>query len=212
MTTINGDILECSVSEDFSSGVNLGTLHREILAEIKAQSLNTKLGSILIDDDVCTIELALLDSNIKTYIDDIIASHSGSTFNTKFIASSSLVPLEANITESSWQVLGGVVTNIGYFVGDTSQVIGRLVGGSKVVGTADSEIRLVENDGNSDVVMHTTTWVLPPGDENVWGNIIFTTDIVPRSGPCTYRLEGKLVNADSAKVRFVSLSMLQKIN
>lgn len=146
----------------------------------------------------------------KTAIDNAVAAHDGvPPLSLEFIASSKLVAVEQAITETTnWQVLGGVVTNPGFFEPVLQKVVGRLVGGFKTDGDG-AEVRLVEEKvGESDVVMHSSSWLL--GDtEDAWGPNQFNTSVAPRSGENTFRLEGRLNGATSASLRFVSLTLLR---
>lgn len=136
-----------------------------------------------------------------TFIDD------GLRTTLLFLASSTLLHGALAITsDTSWEDLGGVSTNLAYFAKDLAAVIGQAVGEAQAVGTA-AELRLVQVVAGVETVLTTTPFAIPVS--GTWSPFKFNTDVVPSSGQNAYLLQGRLNGATSAQVRFVSLAAVE---
>lgn len=125
------------------------------------------------------------------------------------LASSTLVPLSANITNPlDWDILAGVVTNPSFFISDITRAFGLLVASVKVSGTG-AVLRVAEEKDGDRVIMGEFPLVDTGG---VWVNRKFPT-IAPRQSDndMTYILEGTLGDATSASIRFVSLTLMETL-
>lgn len=143
----------------------------------------------------------------KAIVDAAIAAHQGKTELT-FKATATLVPAaEVAITEDlSWQTIGGVVSNIQFFIPNLAKALGRVQGVAKAVGTT-VELRIVERDptDGSEIVIAQT--ILPA--VATFQAFAFSTDVAPRPGTMEFRLEGRLNGATSAALGFVSMTLLE---
>ena len=135
-----------------------------------------------------------------------VAAHDGLRIIVDFIAASEAVNTEKAITQQTWEVLGGVVTNPRFFIHDPNQIVALVVGQLKSVGSG-VELRLVE-DG-SEVQLNTTEFAAPDTGD-AWEAFKFQTDVPPTgTTECLYRLEGRLNGATSASLRFTSMTLLR---
>lgn len=148
-----------------------------------------------------------LSGSEETALDAIVAAHTGVIYDIKFHATSKLVDDAIDITGTTeWQVLGGVVTNIEFFVHDLTMARGRIVGSAKTEGTG-ATLQLVEVSGTTETVVASFDL---PDTSGEWQPIKFSTSS-PGSGDLTFRLEGKLGGATSAALRFTSSSLLELV-
>jgi hypothetical protein len=108
------------------------------------------------------------------------------------------------IDATDWSVIGGVVTNVGFFMNDVTRAIGRIVGELKTSGTG-VELRVVRGDGTA---MRTASFAAPD-THGQWQVLTFQTDKLPDAGEQTYILEGRLGAAAAGEVRFVSMTLLE---
>jgi hypothetical protein len=142
----------------------------------------------------------------KAIVDAVVAAHQGK-LELVFKVASTLVPAaEVPVTDDEWQILGGAVTNVAFFVPNLPQAIGRSQGVSKASGTT-AGLRIVERNpvDGSEIVLAET--VLPERAE--MKEFAFSSNVPPRAGTMEYRLEGRLNGAASASVGFVSMTLLE---
>jgi hypothetical protein len=144
----------------------------------------------------------------KTTLDSLIASHDGQPFpKFRYLAPTKLVDNEINVTENTnWQDLGAIVTTLGGFISDVSKAWGRVVGDVKTDGSG-AELRVIrESDGA--VLMAAAHSV---GDTSAaWVHAQFwVTQNQPADTDC-FILQGRLNGATSFKVRYMSMSLLEK--
>jgi hypothetical protein len=152
----------------------------------------------------CVVVFAAeLASAEKTALDALVAAHSAAPVTCPiFRASSTLVELEKEIVAvGGFEVLAGVVTTPDFFSKNLAALVSRIVGEYRAVGTG-AELRVVEDDGT---VLGTFSLV-PAAD---WTKMQWYTSTAPSAGTHHYTLEGRLNTATSAKVRFVSMSLLE---
>ena len=143
-----------------------------------------------------------LSTEEQSALDAVVAAHSGAPIPTYiFHASSTLCEGEHEITDAEWIILGGVVTTPSFFMADLSKSLARVVGSFKTVGES-VELRVCE-DG---VPMGTPHDLDASAD--VWATMQWYISGTPSEGTHEYTLEGRLVTATSAAVRFVSMSLL----
>jgi len=149
-----------------------------------------------------------LSNGDKILLDSIVAAHLGYGVEIVFHATSKLCNEEVAITSDQvWQTLGGVVTNIAFFIPDLTTALGRITLYGKT--TADgAELRVVEGGGGGDVVI-SDSFAL--GDTSTeWVTKKFSTNVPPRGGDYAYRLEGRLNGATQASIKFASMTLLEK--
>lgn len=148
-----------------------------------------------------------LPAEQEANLDAVVAAHDGVERIVDFVAASEAIGLELQITEdATWQMLGGVVTNPLFFIPNSEEVIGRIVGQVKTQGVG-VEIRLVE-DG-TEVQLNSNVFQAPD-TAGAWQSFKFQTDTPPQSQDETlYRLEGRLNGATSASLRFTSMTLLR---
>lgn len=141
----------------------------------------------------------------QSALDVVVAAHSGEPVPTYlFHASSTLCEGEREIPDSAWTILGGVVTTPSFFVTDLSKILARVVGSFKTVG-AGVELQVCE-----DGVPMGSPQVLDDSS-GAWRTMQWYISGTPLEGTHEYTLEGRLVSATSASVRFVSMSLLEVV-
>jgi hypothetical protein len=139
----------------------------------------------------------------ETALDALVAAHDGAPpTKVRFHASSTILHDEANITESDWTTIGGVVTTPEFFCPTVACLKARIIGSYNTNGTG-AELRIVE-DGTTVL----GSFELPDSSQ-AWAQMQWFTTTPPTSGTHEYTIEGKLGTATSAKVRFVSMSLLE---
>jgi hypothetical protein len=118
-----------------------------------------------------------------------------------FAGSSKMVAV-GGVTSQGWEVLDGLVTNLGAFTLDTTKAVGKITGQIQVNGTG-LELRLTKGEGSIPIsanYQHADT-------AGGWETFGFTTNAPGDLGDQTYRLEARLNGATSADLRFTSLSI-----
>lgn len=145
----------------------------------------------------------------KTEIDSVVAAHSGNPpLKFSYLVPTKLIENTKEITEDqNWQDLGGVVTTLGAFMADVSKAWGRVIGQIKSVGTG-AQIRVIrESDG---VLLMTAPYDVP-NTENVWQHCqCWVNQNQPADTDC-FILQGRLNGATSLHIRYVSMSLLEKL-
>ena len=106
--------------------------------------------------------------------------------------------------EADWTTLGGCVIAASKFSADLSKVFGQLVGQILTV-DGDAEIQLVETQDRVDVVLATAKI----NSQNEWLDFTTDTTVELRLGQSSFRLDGRLGTASSAKVQFASLALME---
>jgi hypothetical protein len=146
---------------------------------------------------------AELDAAQKAALDAVVAAHSGAAVPTPvFRASSTLVGTEQEIVAvGGFEVLAGVVTTPDFFSSNLAALVSRIVGEFKAVGSG-AELRVVEDDGTV-----LGNFALDPAAD--WTKMQWFTSTAPSSGTHHYTLEGRLNGATSARVRYVSMTLLE---
>lgn len=194
-----------SISLDTASGsVNLRGLLNEIAwGGITGSAVDYVDGH----GDVCDIwffdSLSNEEFNLLT---DIVNNHEGlSVPNYKFHASSKLVENKIDIVSNDWQDLGGIVTNIGFFTDKIEKCFGNVVFDVKCDG--DVELRMIKGDGT----LMTLPSIQIADTLDLWEHSDFVTNQLADSFRQTYILQGKLITASSASVRFASISLLESV-
>lgn len=127
----------------------------------------------------------------------------------RFHATSKIINDAVAVTEdASWQVVGGVVSDVSFFTADVSRALGRVVLGAKTTGTG-AQLRVVEEavDGDGEVDMKPTPHAIPDTSD-AWLPEKFSTTVPPRGGDRTYRLEARRNGATTFSLRFASMSLL----
>jgi len=197
-----------SISSDFP---NAKVASYNLALEIANSDIATTLERIDTVGDTCNIWFAdALSAGDEVLLDGLVAAHAGQHMNMTFIASGSILGAEVSLPSgASWGLLGGIVTNPNFFVGNPNEAVGRVVGQYMAMGTG-AEIRLVE--ASTSTVMNSTPFAL---DDNsgAWEEFKFTTDQPPDGtyAERLYRLEGRLNGASEARIRFTSLSLLRVV-
>lgn len=196
-----------SITDDFP---NQKINPDHLVPEIEASSIVTGLCDVTVKGDSVSI---CFDSSLsgadETTLDGLIAAHQGNpTTEAVFHASSKLVEDEKNITsDQTFECVGGSVTSPSFFSSNLAACFGRCIGEVFVDGTG-FEMQITEtNDADTEDKNVSAFAVADTG--GVWKRFKFSTDVLIRTGENTYKLEGRLNGAASAKVRFVSLSLLE---
>lgn len=144
-----------------------------------------------------------LESGEQTALNALVAAHDGSPpTQVRFHASSTILHAEENVTESDWATLGGVVTTPEFFCPSVACLKARIVGSYNTDGEG-AELRVVE-DGTTVL----GTFELPNSSQ-AWAQMQWFTSNSPTAGTHEYTIEAKLNGATSAKIRFVSMSLLE---
>ena len=190
---------------EFPNGVAENRLH----LEMKAASFSVPfLGLVGVDN---TIEFRFDGTptqDDETTADAVVAAHSGQPIpSVSFIASTKLVETSRVISSSDWELMGGVVTNPGFFDSDLNHLMGRIVGQLEADG--EIEMRLVENQDGDEQVMCSPVWTLGP--KATPGSFQTNTNVPPRAGENAFRLEARLTTATVAKLYFTSLTLLKVV-
>lgn len=185
---------------------------RQLMVEIQSQITITKtcLGISRIGDEVSIMFEDVLSTDEQVVLTTIVAAHQGVEYRYIFHASSTLVGPATTITESSWQELGGAVSNPAFFTSDVANCRGRISFMYKTTGTS-SDLRIVEKGSSiPDLVLNSQIYQLPD-TLGEWKIGRFWTDIPPRGGgDVVYVLEGQLNGATNASIKFCSLSLLER--
>lgn len=162
---------------------------------------------ILVDMDVDPDESITVPEvfNVKVLADDRARSLQAARGQASVIfhASSKIVENEKAIVSPTWETLGGVVSTPGFFAIDIAKVFGRCIGSLQATGTG-AELTIVE----SETELVGTPFSIPD-TSGAWQPFSFSTDQLIGLATNTYELRGRLNGASAAKVRFVSLSMLE---
>jgi hypothetical protein len=144
-----------------------------------------------------------LSAGEQTALDALVAAHDGAPpTQVRFHASSTILQGEADITETDWTMLGGVVTTPEFFCPTVACLKARIIGSYNTDG-AGAEIRIVE-DGTTVL----GAFELPDSSQ-AWTQMQWFTSTAPSAGTHEYTIEAKLGTATAAKVRFVSMSLLE---
>ncbi len=129
-----------------------------------------------------------------------------------FHASSKIIDGVVQIeTSSSWQLLGGVVSNPAFFIPNISAALGRFVTAYNTVGSG-AQIRISEDDslGGPVKFLRTTPTELPDTSGSWKQDVHLDTTTVLRPTRNMYLIEGRLNGATSASVGFASITLLEK--
>jgi hypothetical protein len=189
--------------------VHVGVLQQQITAAgvvqpveyINADSLPAGFGQIEV------FFAGEVSDSDKAIVDATVATHQGKLELT-FKATSTLVPSEESVisSDASWQTIGGVVSNVQFFIPDLTKAVGRVQGVSKAVGNM-AELRIVEKDlsDGSEVVI-AQAFIVESAQETAFA---FVTTTTPRPGTMEYRLEGRRNGSASASVGFTSMTLLE---
>lgn len=198
------------ISASFTSSG--GKVHNaKLMREIQV-STGSQPRRVTTEGDVCTIEFPSdLPTNQEANLTGSVTAHNGVETAIKFHASSTLIGgSEGAVTGNpDWQVMGGVVTNTGFFTPNLANVLGRLTLQAKTTG-GEVEIQIVENNGVSDVVANTAPFVIPDTG-GAWQTFKFLTNVPPRAGDNVFRLEARLTTASAGALRFFTISMLEVV-
>ena len=160
-------------------------------------------------DGSCIVVMANpLSAGDETALNVIIAAHDGvAKKRLIYHGSSKLVDTEVAIVGNNFVPLGGVVANPAFFVKDFTNAFARLVLGHRAT-DGDIELRIVEHDGTTEVELVKGIY---PDSGGAWKHDM-TTDTTVELRPTrnTYELQGRLVDAASASIRYASISLLER--
>jgi hypothetical protein len=142
-------------------------------------------------------------------LDAVVAAHSGVETSIVFHSTALVLGPAAQVTSTdTWQEMGGVITNPGFFIADLTRAFGQLTGQAKVVGTG-AEVRLVEEVDGVQHVLITGTLV---DTSNAWAVASWTSVGVPQSGgERPILLQARLNGATSAWLRYMSATLMEMI-
>lgn len=198
---------------DFANDIfNEDALKQQVAAD---EGITTELDSIKSHEDVdangdptgnITVTFVFptdLAAGEQTALNALVAAHDGNPpTQVRFHASSTIIGKEEAITEADWTTLGGVVTTPEFFCPTVTCLKARIVGSYNTNG-AGAEIRIVE-DGTTVL----GSFELPDSTQ-AWAQMQWFTTTSPTAGTHEYTIEAKLGTATAAKVRFVSMSLLE---
>lgn len=149
-------------------------------------------------------EITTLDSTIaacKTAQGTIAA-----TF--KYLVPSKLVENATDVTEDTgWQDLGGVTTTLGSFMADVSKAWGRVIGQVKASGSG-AQVRVIR-DSDGTILMAEPYSV--PDTSGEWVTCQCWVNQNQPAGTDCFILQGRLNGATSMQIRYVSMSLLEKL-
>ena len=193
-----------SVSETVPSGkVNLDYL----FLECEGAGLPIE-GSCLNGDELKLHFTTMADQAIVLAI---LQGHQGMAVpEFKFHATSKLIEKEASVSSSgTWEILGGVITSISFFISDMSKVVAKVTGEYRSEGSG-AKLKMMEDQGGSKVML-TPTPLITEDTEGEW--VIFTlyNSIIPRTGESTMTLEGDLGTASTCTFRFAGVTLLEEL-
>lgn len=194
---------------DFPNGkANSGSLRAEILGSSIATSLTYITVNSAEYRDACAICFdAALSAEDKTTLDGVVAAHQGVPLPYPlFRASSKVMCGERAVAEQTWETVGGVVTDVAFFVSDVDKAWGRLSGEVKVSGSG-AQVRMIRvSDGAlcSEVIDVPDTG----GD---WQILSFWANQNQVDGSARYELQGQLNGATSLELRDYAISLMELI-
>lgn len=142
----------------------------------------------------------------KATVGTAAAAHEGNLPTTyKYHATSSLVEEKAISESTEWEYMASAVTTPSFFVADLSKFVGRVIGACNTVGLG-AALRVLEDDASK--VLGTFTM---PDTGGEWQQIQFYSVVPPSPGTHEYILEGKLNGVTSARIRGVSMTVLEAV-
>jgi hypothetical protein len=194
-----------SISADFSNGVE----HEKFLAELAASSIETEVERIREDENTFEIWFASEPTpGEKSTADSVVAAHDGLP-PAKFLfhTSSKIVEGAKQVTEQDWEDLGGTVTTLTAFMPNTSKAWGRVVGQAKVSGSG-AQLKVSRSSDGADITPAPHSIGDTSGE---WANLQFWANQNQPENTDAFVLKGRLNGATSFEVRFVSMSLLEKI-
>lgn len=149
-----------------------------------------------------------LGSGDKAILDAIVAASIDSPLPAFHYCASSHMLQDATVTEeTNWQELGGTVTTLTSFIHDPTKGWGRITMQVKSTGTG----------GQLDVVRHSdgvSCMAAPyavPDTQGAWVNTSFWINKNQPSGIEAFVLNGRRNGATALAVRWVSISLLEKV-
>jgi len=194
-----------TVSTDIPSGkVNLDTLWLELEAQsIPVTGSMENKGNLSIDfsSEPDDIDLA-----------NVINAHSGDVIQEyKYHASSKMIEGEVEITLAGgeWELIGGVITNMSFFVEDLTRIVAKVVGEYYCTGGGAKLKVMEEQDGVASML--TPAPFICDDTEGAWEKFTLYNSALPRVGESTIRLEADKNGSTSSKFRFVSVTLLEAI-
>jgi len=175
------------------------------IAEVEASAIGVKPSTVWQLDDGSQVFVQFGSAVDEPTLAGVVAAHEGLPLPEKplFHASSKMVEREYDVTQTDWEDVGGAVTNPAFFMADTLKAMARVVGDAQTNGTVDARVLM----GDSTVM-----GTFQVGDtSSAWDRFSYTTD-PGQSYPneeSLFRLQMKLGTATTAKVRYVSMTMLE---
>lgn len=187
--------------EAFEYGFNLDTFDTELADDgLSFDSVAERPSQVIVFSETEWTQ------EQKELIDAAVEVHTGQApFEYEFVASAPLMLEEKDITSADWQYLGGAVSSPSAFIENLLRALGRVVGKY----TADGKIalRVREDDSASlgEVIIGET------GVVTDWSNMQFflINSHLLTPGQHEYVLEGKLIDATTASIRSVAMSLLE---
>jgi hypothetical protein len=183
-----------------------GTLKKEVEAAIPG---GVHTGCTCFEDTVQIGFTRDLTAPEVTALDTVVAAHAGVEMTMVFHATSKVLDSAVQVTSTdTWQEMGGVITNPGFFVSDLTRAFGQLTGQAKVVGTG-AEVRLVEDVGGVLYPLITGTLTDTAG---AWAVASWTSVGIPQAGgERPILLQARLNGATSAWLRYMSATLMELI-
>lgn len=198
---------EYSLATDFvvNHVINSDHFVEEVKADVDLAALFQSLDTV--GDQVIVQFSEELGAGPEAALDAIVAAHDGSPLTKiAFRASATLTALPVAITEDqSWEEVGGIVTNVAFFIPNLAMALGRVVGQYKAVGTG-AQIRIAKAD--STVLLGPTSLA---DTNDVWSVLSETTSpgLPLETEEYQYSVQARLNGATSLSFRYVSFTLLE---
>lgn len=159
-----------------------------------------------VGDECSVVFTEALTTDEKAMLDDLVAAHTGAPMtHVEFRASTALVAGVKEVTTQEWDDVGGVVTNVGFFVKDVARALGRVIGQVKCAGTG-AQIRILKQDGS---VLLGPVAIADSG--GVWAVLSLTTspELPLDSEERLYTVQARLNGATLLAFRYTSFTLLE---
>lgn len=193
-----------SIHDDFP---NHAVAPSRLALEIGGTTLVALFGHIDTAGDSCCLDFSdALDTDEKAMLDGIVAAHTGAPLtHVEFRASTALIGENKDVLSQDWEDVGGVVTNVGFFVKDIANALGRVVGQAKCVGSG-AQLRILKQGGS---VLLGPVAIEPTA--GAWSVLSVTTspELPLDAEEKLYTVQARLNGATSLAFRYTSFTLLE---
>jgi len=181
-----------------------------LLLELGATALAPLVARVDTFGDECGVWfIEALEPEEVALLEDVVAAHSGEPLtHVEFRASTALVGDPKEVTAEDWTDVGGVVTNVSFFVADIDLALGRIVGQVKTNGPG-ADLRIMKAD---DTVLLGP--VSLPDTQDVWTVFSYTTNpgMPLTEGESLYVVQARRDGATSLAFRYTSFTLLEIVS